>query len=123
MSTDRPSPTSLLKITERQVGEVTILDLEGSIIMGGGSLLLRDELRSLVERGRTQIILNFADVKYVDSSGIGELVSGWVTLNRAEGRVKLLNLSEKISEVLALSSTLALFETYDDEARAIEAFG
>ncbi|HEY0003259.1 MAG TPA: STAS domain-containing protein [Pyrinomonadaceae bacterium] len=110
----------MLKITERQIGDVTILDLEGNIIMGGGSAQLRDAIRRLIEEGRRKLLLNFSEVKYIDSSGIGELVSSSVILNRAEGQLKLLKIPEKVEEVLALSNILSIFEIYDDEAKALE---
>lgn len=112
----------MLNITERQAGDVTILDLEGSLIMGGGATALRDALRLLIEAGHKQVLLNFAGVKYLDSSGIGELVSSLVTFNREDGQLKLFNLTGRIGEVLTLSSLLSLFEVYDNEEKALAAF-
>jgi anti-sigma B factor antagonist len=114
--------TKLLNTTERQVGDVTILDLEGSLIMGGGATILRDTIGRLLAAGKKKVLLNFAGVKYVDSSGIGELVSSLVTFNREDGQLKLYNLTERIEEVLTLSSLLSLFEVYPDEEQALAAF-
>jgi anti-anti-sigma factor len=110
----------MLNITERRHKDVTILDLEGNVIIGGASAELRNTIRRLIEAERKNLLLNFSDVKYIDSSGIGELVSGSVALNREGGHLKLMNLSEKVAEVMALSSLLSIFEVYDDESEALE---
>lgn len=109
----------MLNIKERQAGDAVVLDLEGNIIMGGGSAELRDNIRRLIQEGKEKVILNFAGVKYIDSSGVGELVSSSVALNRVSGQLKLLNLPEKVEEVMALSSLLSIFEVYDNEAEAV----
>lgn len=121
MTTNQKDSTPLLNITERQAGDVTILDLDGNIIMGVGSVLLRDEIRRLIKEGKEKVLLNFAGIKYMDSSGIGELVSGLVAINRAGGQLRLFNLTERIEEVMSLSSLLSLFEIYDDEQQALDA--
>lgn len=109
----------MLEIAERRVGDVTVLDLEGNIIMGGGSTLLHNTIRNLIKEGGRKILLNFSGVQYLDSSGVGELVSNLVALNQAGGQLRLLNLSKKTEEVLALSSVLSLFEVYDNESKAL----
>ena len=109
----------MLKTNERQAGDVTILDLEGNIIMGGGSAHLHDTIRRLIEEGKNKLVLNFAGVKYVDSSGIGELVYTTVTLKHGGGYLKLTNISEKVQEVMSLSNVLSVFEIYDDESGAL----
>ncbi|HEY0321812.1 MAG TPA: STAS domain-containing protein [Pyrinomonadaceae bacterium] len=109
----------MLNITERQAGDAVVLDLEGNIIMGGGSAELRNNIRRLIQEGKEKVILNFARVKYIDSSGVGELVSSSVALSRVSGQLKLLNLPEKVEEVMALSSLLSIFEVYDDESEAV----
>jgi anti-anti-sigma factor len=111
--------TLMLHITERQAGDCVILDLKGNIIMGGGSTELRDNIRRLIQEGKEKVILNLAGVKYIDSSGVGELVSSSVALNRARGHLRLLNMPEKVEEVMALSSLLSIFEVYDDESEAL----
>ena len=113
----------MLNIRERQAGDAIVLDLEGNIIMGGGSAQLRDNIRRLIQEGKGKVILNFAGVKYIDSSGVGELVSGSVALNRVSGHLRLLNLPRKVEEVMALSSVLSIFEVYDDEAEAVRKSG
>lgn len=122
MTTNQKDSTPLLSITERQAGDVTILDLDGNIIMGVGSVLLRDAIRRLIKEGKKKVLLNFAGIKYMDSSGIGELVSGLVALNREGGHLRLFNLTERIEEVMSLSSLLSLFEIYDSEQEALDAF-
>lgn len=109
----------MLNITERQSADVTILDLEGNIIMGGGSAQLRDAMRRLIEEGKKNVLLNFARVKYVDSSGVGELVTSFVTLNRAGGNLKLANLPERVEQVMTLSSVKSIFDIYDNESEAL----
>ena len=106
----------MLDIKERHAGDVTILDLEGSIIMGGGSARLRETVRRLIGEDRKNLVLNLEDVKYIDSSGVGELVSSSVALGRVSGYLKLLNLHGKVEEVLTLSSLLPFFEMYEGEA-------
>lgn len=109
----------MLNIKERQVGDAVILDLEGNIIMGGGSAHLRDQIRGLIQRGKEKIVLNLAGVKYIDSSGVGELISSSVALTRVKGHLRLLNPSEKVKQVMVLSSLLSVFEVYDDESEAL----
>jgi anti-sigma B factor antagonist len=112
----------MLTIKQRQVDSVTILDLEGNVIMGGASAMLRDTIRRLSEGGYNKILLNFNYVKYIDSSGIGELVSSLVSLNRIGGHLELFGLQQRASEVFSLSSLLSIFEIYDDEAEALKGF-
>lgn len=108
----------MLEIQERNNGDLTVLDLEGNIIMGGGSSRLRDEIKRLVGEERTDILLNLEKVKYIDSSGTGEILSAVGTLNELGGHLKLVNLSPKVKEVLTLSSILPILEVYDSEADA-----
>ena len=110
----------MLNITQRQTEKTTILDLSGNVIMGGGSKRLGEEARHLVEAGTANVLLNFADVKYLDSSGVGELLALSDAISRAEGRLKLSNLPPKVEEVLTLSGVLPIFDIYDDERHALE---
>ena len=110
----------MLDIKERQMNGTTVLDLEGNVIMGGGSKRLAEEARRLTSAGKTNVLLNFADVKYLDSSGVGELLSLSDALSRAEGSLKLANLSPKVEEVLTLSGVLPIFDIYEDENGALE---
>ena len=111
-----------LNISERQAGDVTVLDLAGKITIGEGSVSLRSAIRRLIEEGKKKILLNLAQVGYVDSSGIGELVSSFTTINREGGQLKLLNLTQKIQDLLTITKLLTVFDTYDDEATALNSF-
>jgi anti-sigma B factor antagonist len=111
----------MLEINERQTDDVTILDLSGNIIMGGGSRRLGENVRRLTETGNTNVLLNFAGVKYLDSSGVGELLALADAVSRAEGNLKLSNLPPKVEEVLTLSGVLPVFDIYDDESHALDA--
>ena len=111
-----------LNIRERQAGDVTILDLEGKITIGEGSVSLRGAIRRLIEEGKKKILLNLGGVGYVDSSGIGELVSSFTTIQRESGQLKLLNLTQKIQDLLGITKLLTVFDTYDDEATALNSF-
>ena len=110
----------MLDINERQTNGTTILDLKGSVIMGGGSKRLGEDVRRAVEAGNTNVLLNFSAVKYLDSSGVGELIALSEAINRAEGSLKLSNLPPKVEEVLTLSGVLPIFDIYDDEHIALE---
>jgi anti-sigma B factor antagonist len=109
----------LLKIAERQVADVTVIDLEGNIIIGAGAVRLHEMVQRLIREGKKKILLNFARVNYVDSSGIGELISSVVTVEREEGQLKLLNISGKTEEVLSACNLFSIFEVYDDEMTAV----
>ncbi len=109
----------MLNITERQTRNATILDLEGNIIMGGGSNKYGQEIRRLLEEGKTNVLLNFQSVRYIDSSGIGELISSSQLLNKAGGSLKLYNLPKKVEEVIALSSVLPILEVCESESEAL----
>ena len=111
-----------LNISERQAGDVTVLDLSGKITIGEGSVSLRSAIRRLIEEGKKKILLNLAQVGYVDSSGIGELVSSFTTINREGGQLKLLNLTQKIQDLLTITKLLTVFDVYDDEATALNSF-
>ena len=111
-----------LNIRERQAGDVTILDMDGKITIGEGSVAVRSAIRRLLEEGKKKILLNLAGVGYVDSSGIGELVSSYTTIQREGGQLKLLNLTQKIQDLLAITKLLTVFDTYDDEATALNSF-
>lgn len=111
-----------LNIRERQAGDVTVIDMEGKITIGEGSVAVRSAIRRLLEEGKKKILLNLAGVSYVDSSGIGELVSSFTTINREGGQLKLLNLTQKIQDLLAITKLLTVFDVYDDEATALNSF-
>ena len=111
-----------LSIKERQAGDVTVLDLDGKITIGEGSVALRSAVRRLVEENKKKILLNLAGVGYVDSSGIGELVSSFSSVSREGGQLKLLNLTQKIQDLLAITKLLTVFDVYEDESSAVSAF-
>jgi len=108
--------------TCREVGPVTIVDLSGRIALGEGSALLRKTVRDLLEAGQTRILLNLGDVNYIDSSGIGELVSGFTAVRNRTGELKLLNLTKKVNDLLQLTKLFTVFEVYSDESTAVRSF-
>ncbi len=109
----------MLNIQERQNGDTTILDLEGDVIMGGGTATLRQAISELLKSDKTEVLLNFQKVRYIDSSGTGELVSVSESIENVGGSLKLSNLTSKVEEVLTLSSLLPILDIYDDEASAL----
>ena len=111
-----------LNINERQAGDVTVLDMSGKITIGEGSVNLRTAIRRLLEEGKKRILLNLAGVSYIDSSGIGELVSSYTAINKEGGQLKLLNLTQKIKDLLTITKLLTVFDVYDNEAGALNSF-
>ena len=111
-----------LDVKQRQAGDVTILDCNGSIRMGDGAVSLRNAIRGLNEQGSKKILLNLHEVKNVDSSGIGELIANYTTLSRDGGQLKLLKLTDKIRDLLVITKLLTVFDAYDDEAEALNSF-
>ena len=111
-----------LEVTERQAGDVTILDMNGSVRMGEGAVSLRNSIRGLVDGGKKKILLNLGGVKNIDSSGIGELIANYTTVSRDGGQLKLLNLTDKIQNLLVITKLLTVFDSYDNEAEALNSF-
>jgi anti-sigma B factor antagonist len=111
-----------MKIVERKVGDVVILDLHGKIMIGEGDDALREAVTRLVDGGSTKIVLNLGDVPYVDSAGLGEIVRCYTTVSRKGGRLKLQHLTKKIKDLLAITKLLTVFETYDSEDEAVKSF-
>ena len=111
-----------LDVKERQAGDVTILDLTGEVRIGEGSISLRDAIRNLAEGGKKKVLLNLAGVKYMDSSGIGELIANYTTVKRQGGQLKLLNLTDRIQNLLVITKLLTVFDSYDNEAEALKSF-
>ena len=111
-----------LEVTERQAGDVTILDMSGSVRMGEGSIELRNAIRGLVDGGKKKILLNLRSVKNIDSSGIGELIANYTTVSRDGGQLKLLNLTDRIQNLLVITKLLTVFDAYDNEAEALNSF-
>ena len=111
-----------MKVNTRQVDGVTILDLSGRITLGEGSVQLRDAVRDLLAKGSKLILLNLADVNYIDSSGIGELVSAYTTVRNQGGELKLLTLTKKVHDLLQITKLYTVFDVKDDEASAIASY-
>ena len=111
-----------MQIQERAVGDVMVLDLKGKITLGEGDELLKDKVNSLVNQGHKKVILNLADVPYIDSAGLGEIVRTYTTVSRQGGSLKLLNLTKRITDLLAITKLLTVFETFDAESDAVKSF-
>lgn len=111
-----------MKIDNRVVGDVHLLDCSGKITLGEGTMAIRNTVREVLKNGGKKIVLNLADVNYIDSSGIGELVSSFTTVTNQNGQLKLLNLTKKIHELLAITKLLTVFQTFDDEKAALNSF-
>ena len=111
-----------LKASTRQVGGVTVIDLSGRIVLGDGSSLLRETVKDLVGRGQKKLLLNLADVSYIDSSGLGTLVAGFTTVKAQQGDLKLVNLTSKVHDLLQITKLLTVFDVYTDEPTALKSF-
>ena len=111
-----------MQIEERVVNDVTILDLKGKITLGDGDEALKDKINSLVLQNRRRILLNLADVPYIDSAGLGEVVRTYTTVSRQGGQLKLVNLTKRISDLLSITKLLTVFETFESEAEALKTF-
>ena len=112
-----------MKVAIRQVDGVTILDLSGRITLGEGSIILRDSVRDVLAKGSKKILLNLAQISYIDSSGIGEMVSAFTSVKNTGGELKLLNLTQKVHDLLQITKLYTVFDIWDNEASAITAFG
>ncbi|HXM94046.1 MAG TPA: STAS domain-containing protein [Candidatus Dormibacteraeota bacterium] len=113
---------STLQATHRDAGRVTVLDMSGRITLGEGSALLRNTVRELLEDKRTSILMNLADVNYIDSSGIGELVSAYTAVKSRGGELKLLHLTKKVHDLLQITKLFTVFEVYTEEFTALRSF-
>ena len=111
-----------MKASTRQVDGITIVDLSGRITLGEGSVVLRDTIRDVVAAGNKKILLNLGDVTYIDSSGIGELVSSFTSVRNQGGELKLLNLTKKVHDLLQITKLYTVFDIKDDEAQAVASF-
>ena len=111
-----------MKASTREIDGVTVMDLSGRITLGEGSVVLRDVVRDLLSKGKKKILANLADVNYIDSSGIGELVSAFTTVRNQGGELKLLNLTKKVHDLLQITKLYTVFDVRDDEASAIKSF-
>lgn len=111
-----------VKLTTRQVGDVTVVDAAGRITLGEGASMFRDKIRDLATGGNKKLLLNLAEISYIDSSGIGELVSGFTTVTNQGGSVKLLNLTKRVQDLLQITKLYTVFEVFDDETKAVRSF-
>jgi anti-sigma B factor antagonist len=111
-----------LKTTIREVDGITIVDCSGRITLGEGSVVLRDAVKELLTKGQKKILLNLGDVNYIDSSGIGELVSAYTTVKNQGGELKLLNLTKKVHDLLQITKLYTVFDVRDDETTAVKSF-
>ena len=111
-----------MQIEERVVNDVTILDLKGKITLGDGDEILKDKINSLVLQNRRRILLNLAEVPYIDSAGLGEVVRTYTTVSRQGGQLKLVNLTKRITDLLSITKLLTVFETFDSEADALKSY-
>jgi anti-sigma B factor antagonist len=111
-----------IKASTRQVDKVTIVDISGRITLGEGSSTLRETVRDMLSKGQKKILLNLGDVTYIDSSGIGELVSSFTSVNNQGGQLKLLNLQKKVHDLLQITKLYTVFEVHTDEAAAVRSF-
>jgi anti-sigma B factor antagonist len=109
-------------LNTRQVGDVTVVDVAGRITLGEGSSALRDSLRDMINKNQKKILLNLGEVNYIDSSGIGELVSGFTTVTNSGGQLKLLNLNKRVKDLLQITKLYTVFDVHEDEAGAIRSF-
>jgi anti-sigma B factor antagonist len=111
-----------MKVATRQVDGVTVLDLSGRITLGEGSVTLRDAVHDVVAKGSKHILLNLENISYIDSSGIGELVSAFTSVKNSGGELKLLNLTKKVHDLLQITKLYTVFDIWDNEASAVSAF-
>jgi anti-sigma B factor antagonist len=111
-----------MQIHQRTVGDVTIIDLNGKMTLGEGDELLRDKVNSLISQGQKKLVLNLAEVPYIDSAGLGEIVRTYTTVSRQGGALKLLSLTKRIQDLLAITKLLTIFETFDTEDEAVKSF-
>lgn len=110
-------------VTTRRIGDVCVLDVSGRITLGEGSSILRESLRDCAAVKQPKVLLNLEEVNYIDSSGIGELVSGFTNIQDAGGQLKLLNLTKRVKDLLQITKLYTVFEVFADEATAIRSFG
>ena len=111
-----------MTITERKSGDVTILDVEGKILLGEGDVQLKRKIDEVIERKEIKLLLNLANVPYMDSGGLGEIVRSYTTVKRAGGELKLLNATKRISDLLTITKLITVFEIYEEEGEAVKSF-
>ncbi|HXG92935.1 MAG TPA: STAS domain-containing protein [Blastocatellia bacterium] len=111
-----------MDIKERVVDGVSVLDLSGKIVLGEGDVQVRDRIKDLLADGQRKILLNLGDVTYIDSAGLGALISSYTTTKREGGQLKLVNLTKRIQDLLAITKLITVFDTYDNEKDALASF-
>lgn len=111
-----------MKIEKRKKGDVVILDLKGKILIGEGIDVLRDSINNTVKENETRVLLNFSEVPYLDSTGLGEVVRSYTSIKKAGGTVKIVNLTNKVKDLLSVTKLLTVFDTFEDEDKAIASF-
>ncbi len=112
-----------MQISERTVGDVVVVDVSGKITLGdGGDVALRDKMRSLIQQGKTKVLLNLGEVSYVDSAGLGEIVQSYATVTKTGGKLKLLNVTKRIKDLLSITKLFTVFECHDTEAEGLASF-
>ena len=111
-----------VRLNTRQVGDVTVIDAAGRITLGEGSSTFRDTIKDMTAKGNKKLLLNLGDVSYIDSSGIGEMVSAFTSVTNAGGQLKLLNLTNRVKDLLQITKLYTVFEVHDDEAAAVRSF-
>jgi anti-sigma B factor antagonist len=111
-----------MTINERKTGDVTVLDVDGKILLGEGDVQLKRKIDELIERKETKLVLNLANVPYMDSGGLGEIVRSYTTVKRAGGELKLLNATKRISDLLTITKLITVFEVFETEADAVKSF-
>jgi len=113
-----------MQISDRQVGDVTIVDISGKVVLGdGGDMIVKEKFVGLVQAGRKKLLANLAEVSYVDSAGLGAIVHSYSSVTKEGGKLKLLNASKRIRDLLSITKLLTVFELYDSEADAVKSFG
>ena len=111
-----------MQIDERSAGHVTVLTLKGELKLGEGQALLKDKVHSLLHQGRKHVLVDLGGVTYIDSSGIGELAGAYTSMVRAGGAIKLLNLTKRVKDLLAITKLLTVFDSFDSEPEALKSF-
>ena len=111
-----------MEISERNDGKVTILSLTGKVTLGEGDVLLKDKLHSLLNQGRKDVLLNLAQVSYVDSAGLGAIVGAYTTMTREGGSLKLANVTKKLQDLLSITKLLTVFETFESEDEGLRSY-
>ncbi|HLG17204.1 MAG TPA: STAS domain-containing protein [Blastocatellia bacterium] len=111
-----------MEIKERVVEGVSVLDLSGKIVLGEGDMQVKERIKDLLADGQRKILLNLGDVSYIDSAGLGALISGYTTVRREGGQLRLINLTKRIQDLLAITKLITVFDTFDNEKAAIDSF-